>query len=222
MWLRYPISPASGSEQTAQAQRNKRGTGTFVCRTNGQLLSSNQSSYFTWLSRTPSLRHISASRESCTVSVLRPRNKCFSSSTAKQEVVITSGSVIPLVSSHSSMSTYMYPDTRSHHNRLQFQVVCRGSLSSKTLLLMLTACLRSFLLTQVLRSKRWMNAKTAKAINSAKKHSDTSLFFLRYDRNLSNCLAAPISLTQCWPTLHKTWLRSLRKNERQAKPQNMT
>lgn len=61
------------------------------------------------------------SAESCSVNVLR--NKCFPSSTAKQEVVITSGRVIPLLSSHSSLSKHMlsvycYVHTRihSHHN----------------------------------------------------------------------------------------------------------
>lgn len=59
--------------------------------------------------------------ESCTVNVLI--NKCFPSSTVKQEVVITSGRVIPLVSSHSSLSAHMHTHTKGrrpqHWNYLQ-------------------------------------------------------------------------------------------------------
>lgn len=56
-----------------------------------------------------------------------------------------------------------------------------------------------------------VNKRASVSFCRKKKGFRPKLIFLKYDHNLSNCQAAPISLTQCWPTLHKRDLTALRR-----------
>lgn len=115
------------------------------------------------------------------------RNKCFSSSTAKQEAVITSGRVIPLLSSHGSLRThmlsiyYVHTCTNSHHSmktpvlcfKLRF---CGAPFLINRQILLCSVDLWGFLLAHRFQSKSCMNANS-QGNKLWKNHSDTSLFF---------------------------------------------
>lgn len=111
------------------------------------------------------------------------------------------------------LCTHMHARTTTDYSDV-FQVLCRVPFWTK----ILKKRKKKNSLFAVRRPKWWMDGKKKLRqiiLQNQEKVFGYKFIFLRYDRDLLHCLAATISLTQCWPTMHKHDLsEKLRKMNR--------